>query len=558
MSQQAQNRSLQRRVEQLGHSLALTALAALSSPISQHVLAPVYGSLPSSVNHHIALPLTFLTAFVVHGFIITDELKRRKCIRYIPIVAVLVPLLENVALSYSDQLGLVTGPVLAGIVSCHIVVLTAAFAAADSLESVRLGNWSSSLSASLANASIALLPFMLLERFFSDQLDDVLAGSTILAPADLQLIVAGGFCLLTDPGDGLLVLTGVIAIASWLFNPHGKGLFSNRMVEAALANEGWSLLARSWSITGYVSVLESNADAYRLLRCDHSILGGEWLLNTARQAQNWKINEPIYSVFAMLEAVRLVITQHAPADKHAKALVIGLGIGNAPAAMIRHGIMTTIVELDPVVYQYASELFNLPANHTAVLSDAVTWVHQQSRIDTFDARRYDYIIHDVFTGGAEPLSLFTSSFLQDLRSLLTPNGVAAMNYAGDLHHPLTALVLNTLDLAFDRQCEIYGDDPPQRHETISFNNFVVFCRNTPGPLAFREPTEADFQGSLIRKEHLVPKAAQRIDFPARAEQSKDLLVDRDLRKWHKAQVDNAMRHWQVMRTVLPARVWEAY
>lgn len=39
---------------------------------------------------------------------------------------------------------------------------------------------------------------------------------------------------------------------------------------------------------------------------------------------------------------------------------------------------------------------------------------------------YDYIIHDVFTGGAEPVPLFTEGFLAGLRDLLKPDGVVAI------------------------------------------------------------------------------------------------------------------------------------
>lgn len=39
---------------------------------------------------------------------------------------------------------------------------------------------------------------------------------------------------------------------------------------------------------------------------------------------------------------------------------------------------------------------------------------------------YDYIVHDVFTGGAEPAALFTLEFLGGLEKLLAANGVIAV------------------------------------------------------------------------------------------------------------------------------------
>lgn len=97
----------------------------------------------------------------------------------------------------------------------------------------------------------------------------------------------------------------------------------------------------------------------------------------------------------------------------------GLGIGTTPAALITHGINTTIVELDPVVYKFALDYFTLPTNHTPVVEDAVTYVDNAQKGEL----RYDYIVHDVFTGGAEPVDLFTFEFLKGLYSLLKDDGV---------------------------------------------------------------------------------------------------------------------------------------
>lgn len=103
----------------------------------------------------------------------------------------------------------------------------------------------------------------------------------------------------------------------------------------------------------------------------------------------------------------------------------GLGIGTTPTALIYHGVDTTIVEIDPVVHEFATKYFNLPKNHTVVIDDAVAFVDRATAAvpATF---AYDYIIHDVFTGGTEPVDLFTFEFLQNLKKLLKPEGVIAI------------------------------------------------------------------------------------------------------------------------------------
>lgn len=89
-----------------------------------------------------------------------------------------------------------------------------------------------------------------------------------------------------------------------------------------------------------------------------------------------------------------------------------------------HGINTTVLEIDPVVADFAQRYFQLPSNFTTVVEDAVAYA---SRVASDpQGRRFDYVVHDVFTGGAEPIPLFTQEFIQHLYDLLTPNGVVAI------------------------------------------------------------------------------------------------------------------------------------
>lgn len=84
-----------------------------------------------------------------------------------------------------------------------------------------------------------------------------------------------------------------------------------------------------------------------------------------------------------------------------------------------HGIDTTIVEIDPVVHDFATKYFALPPDHTPVIEDAVAFANTTAKSE----KKYDYIVHDVFTGGAEPVDLFTLEFIQDLYDMLEPWGV---------------------------------------------------------------------------------------------------------------------------------------
>jgi len=76
------------------------------------------------------------------------------------------------------------------------------------------------------------------------------------------------------------------------------------------------------------------------------------------------------------------------------------------------------------VHEFATDYFDLPHNHTSIIGDAIKVVNDMQTNEI--RKRYDYIIHDVFTGGAEPIDLFTYEFLTGLSSLLEWDGVIAI------------------------------------------------------------------------------------------------------------------------------------
>lgn len=392
-----------------------------------------------------------------------------------------------------------------------------------------------------------------------------------LTPVHLQMLLASCYSALYP---SLLLLGTIPAILHAAFlNPHIDSL----SLDNALQTHQWHLVDRAWSNTGYISILESREAEYRVMRCDHSLLGGEWLLTDDRRTrEGWKVNEPVYAVFEMLEAVRLMEISPPVRDSSAHALVIGLGIGTAPKAFISHSISTTIIELDPIVHAFAKKYFALPSNHTAVIQDAVSYLN--TAVSVPNPEQYDYILHDVFTGGAEPLSLFTTSFLQNLRSLLKPHGVIAINYAGDLASPLTRLVLRTIAHVFHNpnpnssggSCKLYRDSPPSKDSSpdedadADFLNIIIFCRNSPGPITFRQPSERDFLGSKSRQHYMRPKAELEIPFPALTEADKEFLGGKEVLelddegRFSKEQSESAKRHWRIMRKVMPDAVWELW
>lgn len=96
--------------------------------------------------------------------------------------------------------------------------------------------------------------------------------------------------------------------------------------------------------------------------------------------------------------------------------------GTTLVALMAYGIKTTIIEIDPVVHDFATKYFNLPKNRNKVIADAVFYAAEVARSN----EKYYYVVHDVFTSGAEPVNLFTYKFLQNLNLISKPGGVIAI------------------------------------------------------------------------------------------------------------------------------------
>ncbi|KAF2279581.1 S-adenosyl-L-methionine-dependent methyltransferase [Westerdykella ornata] len=551
-----------------GRAAAFLIVAGLASPVSQLSLSPVYGSIPASLHHQRAITVTAALAFIGRGGL--KKILPSRVEDYIAVIAYWTPVIQFLLFQYSGQLGIEYGPLIIEALTYLPLLFLCCYTAGDLLDSLDPAQFR--LPPAVAEAVLPIASYATVSSVskIAGAILPLYVGTHVwFTRIGFQTLI-GSITAILSPSR--VILLAFPAILHTLYaNPHYAGSDSalQRANATLYASTNFTLLARHESITGYVSVLENDADnAFRLMRCDHSLLGGEWMVTPAAYARGQRQREPIFSVFVLLEAIRLVLpptSQPTIPDSEKSALVIGLGAGTAPNALISHNITTTIVELDPVVHHFASKYFDLSPNHHAVLADAVQYVADESLARPSS---YNYIIHDVFTGGAEPVHLFTREFLSGLKRLLKDDGVVAINYAGDLSLPSTRLVLNTIHAVFPR-CRLYRDSPRAEDwtpEKPDFINMVVFCvkRSPPGAakedvIRFREPTEEDFGGSIARRNFLAPREELEIRFEYLAEERGGKVMGRaevgELERWHRR---GAVSHWRIMREVLPAGVWEMW
>jgi len=111
----------------------------------------------------------------------------------------------------------------------------------------------------------------------------------------------------------------------------------------------------------------------------------------------------------------------------------GLGTGISANAFARHNMETTILEIDPAVYDAARQYFGLsdPGSNNVFLQDAREWVRtRRAMIETEGVSavrvKYDVVVHDCFSGGGVPEHLFSIEFWNDLKTILSSEGVVAV------------------------------------------------------------------------------------------------------------------------------------
>ncbi|KAJ1722652.1 hypothetical protein LPJ53_002956 [Coemansia erecta] len=333
------------------------------------------------------------------------------------------------------------------------------------------------------------------------------------------------------------VATAVFVLTSLL----GDARCTTRGAVSATAK--YHVLMREESVTGWVTVADEHARGLRLLRSGHSIIGGHW--NSTQ--------ESIFGVFYYADAVRLV--RGAP-QAGERALQIGLGIGVSARSLHEQHVRVDVVEIDPAVHRAAVDFFGLPPALNAVhLRDA------RGFIDEAPAGTYDYVVHDVFTGGSVPAPLFSREAVAQLRRIMRPAGVLAMNYVGvPSDARVLAHVAATLRTAF-AHVRLFGefaaaDDAgaplSRKAQMDSVVNMMFFASNRP--IVFKK-LAAD--GRSIRGAMLAGMLHNEISLRRLPTDGVQPLTDRwnPLTQW---QVGTAVEHWHTMRRLFPEEYWLAY
>lgn len=291
-------------------ALVLIVGAAIASYASQLSLGPVYGDIPTSLYHEKICAGVFAGAWI--GRILFGRVVPRP-LALLTILAYYTPAIQRYAFRYSEEWGPYKGPVITEALTFYPQLFLAVLSSSVLLNS-------SNILFDAVPAGICFAVFRNVRAIIPGVMASHIGSNWLLTRCGLTHISAMVFNLFTSSAAVLATLVPAIAYSA-LLNPQCSNTAAVSYLNETIAASNYTLLSRRESITGYVSIMENTYHGYRMLRCDHSILGGEWQrAPPGFEHMETGIKEPIYSVFVMLEAVRLI--EPGPVNKKPKALMM--------------------------------------------------------------------------------------------------------------------------------------------------------------------------------------------------------------------------------------------
>ena len=257
------------------------------------------------------------------------------------------------------------------------------------------------------------------------------------------LPAVGSRMVLYSVSAALFVLAGLLALyeSRWLRRPVsvglvvglallGGGLLAGRDTNSKAAGE-YELLYEAESLYGWIRVVDQRSNGVRWMLSDASTLSATYP----------GLDRPIFSYLKMLE----LLPYAHPGGR--EALLIGLGGGYIVGALAKHGVVTDAVEIDPKVVEAARAYFGFKPTGALLVGDAR---YEISKL----RKRYDFILHDSFTGGSIPAHLLSAELLTDLRGLLADDGLLALVFVGFSQGEkarAVASVYRTVESVFEHQ-----------------------------------------------------------------------------------------------------------
>ena len=310
----SQSRSLTSR---LFECLYYVTLTAASRELTSICLAPIYGSLNAQhplkwvpdiitlLTLHLIVIMTNLTSYQIDLDVHVDKLSSM-----ITVLGSSQATFLSYASQLSTKLGPQSGPVLARLLSSFFLPLAVVpftlLAWHEQTYAPHVGKryWRAS---QLVMIYVVYGLFFVIEHFLQWLLYRYQSTLFAFGSYGMQALLSAAFAMCSRR---LWLPTSILFIFA-LSSVHIQLRPNIPRLNTYLAVEGYSVIDRQESITGYISVLDNLKAGFRVLRCDHSLLGGEWIRYP--EGVSPRLREPIYAIFVTLEAVRLAQTRSSQA-----------------------------------------------------------------------------------------------------------------------------------------------------------------------------------------------------------------------------------------------------
>ena len=329
-------------------TLATLLLAALSAEVSKVSLTPIYGSIPPVASlgwlrggfehdHRYVAHIVLLS--LAKMFLNKHTLGMSK---FYAMWGFFMPSIQSGLYNFSGKLGPEWGPRITYVLTSvplsylsllHImVIITDTFPLAIFAEGAATRSMKDFCNTSLGTLLLTSILYHFLAQlklYLENWLPTLMIWNSgthaVFSRFGIQAVLAILYTQFGAPFERFkLIFIAILPLLHLIIIcPHVPLPYNTNVLNGTLRAEGYSLVARQESMTGYISVLDNVNEGYRVMRCDHSLLGGEYL----RKPRGSRYNEPVYTIFLTLEAVRLLQTkasdtQTLAPNMHKRALVM--------------------------------------------------------------------------------------------------------------------------------------------------------------------------------------------------------------------------------------------
>jgi len=212
--------------------------------------------------------------------------------------------------------------------------------------------------------------------------------------------------------SGLLCASGMLGVGRWRV----LGCLVAWLVGAAL------VFHRS-GVPGKTLVYLGGSSYGELAVVDDEQLHRRYLYNDALMQNRYDLAA---KRGAMAATSTLVELANRSVGRGQRVLIIGLGVGVVPTAMVERGCMVDVAEINEAIVDLATRYFDLDADKLNIS------MVDGRRFLCRTPSRYRCIVVDAFAGECQPAHLMTAEFFELVRSRLEPAGTLVMNSFGGL------------------------------------------------------------------------------------------------------------------------------